>query len=201
MDDLKSNIGERGIIPEIIVVSGLPRSGTSMAMKMLEAGGMPILTDRVRQADDDNPRGYYEFERVKRVKEDRDWLPEAAGKAVKIISFLLLDVPPGYRYKVIFVRRAMAEVLASQRQMLVRRGEAENAGSDERMAVLYEKHLRKVAAWLEAQPHIDTLYLDHREIIHAPRAAAEAIDAFLGGGLDVAAMAAAVEPDLYRQRA
>lgn len=201
MDDLKSNIGERGIIPEIIVVSGLPRSGTSMAMKMLEAGGMPILTDRVRQADDDNPRGYYEFERVKRVKEDRDWLPEAAGKAVKIISFLLLDVPPGYRYKVIFVRRAMAEVLASQRQMLVRRGEAENAGSDERMAVLYEKHLRKVAAWLDAQPHIDTLYLDHREIIHAPRAAAEAIDAFLGGGLDVAAMAAAVEPDLYRQRA
>jgi hypothetical protein len=201
MNDIKEYSADTDIPSTIIVVSGLPRSGTSMAMKMLEAGGMPILTDRIRQADDDNPRGYYEFERVKRVKEDRDWLPEAVGKAVKIISFLLLDVPPGYRYKVIFVRRAMAEVLASQRQMLVRRGEAENAGSDDRMALLYKKHLRKVAAWLEAQPYIDTLYLDHREMIHAPRAAAEAIDAFLGGGLDVSAMAAAVDPDLYRQRA
>lgn len=184
----------------ITVVSGLPRSGTSMAMRMLAAGGMPILTDRIRRPDDDNPKGYYEFERVKRLKEDKAWLPDAVGKAVKIISFLLPELPPTYPCRVLFLRRAMPEVLASQRQMMMRRGEAGDADDDAQMAQAYAKHLRQVEAWIAAQPWVQALYLEHRAIIDDPRAAAGAMNAFLGGGLDAAAMAAAVDATLYRQR-
>ena len=106
----------------ITIVSGLPRSGTSMMMGMLEAGGMAVLTDHVRTADEDNPRGYYEFERVKQIEHDQAWLPEAHGKVVKMIAALLKHLPPGYRYKIIFLQRHLEEVLASQRRMLVRRG-------------------------------------------------------------------------------
>jgi hypothetical protein len=81
------------------IVSGLPRSGTSMMMKMLEAGGMEALTDNIRKADIDNPKGYYEFERVKQIKEDQAWLDDAKGRAVKMVSMLLLDLPEGYNYK------------------------------------------------------------------------------------------------------
>jgi len=184
----------------ITIVSGLPRSGTSMAMRMLEAGGMPILTDRIRRPDDDNPKGYYEFERVKRLKEDKAWLPEAVGKAVKIISFLLPELPPTHPCRVLFLRRAMPEVLASQRQMMIRRGEATDADDDAQMAQVYAKHLKQVEAWIAAQPWLRVLYLEHRAIIDDPRAAATAMDAFLGGGLDTAAMAAAVDASLHRQR-
>ena len=184
----------------ITVVSGLPRSGTSMAMRMLAAGGMPILTDRIRRPDDDNPKGYYEFERVKRLKEDKAWLPDAVGKAVKIISFLLPELPPTYPCRVLLLLRAMHEVLASQRQMMMRRGEAGDADDDAQMAQAYAKHLRQVEAWIAAQPWVQALYLEHRAIIDDPRAAAGAMNAFLGGGLDAAAMAAAVDATLYRQR-
>ncbi len=162
---------------------------------------MPVLTDRIRRADDDNPKGYYEFERVKRLKDDKTWLPEAVGKAVKIISFLLPELPPTHPCRVVFMRRAMPEVLASQRQMMIRRGEATDADDDAQMAEVYAKHLKQVASWIAAQPWIQALYLEHRAIIDNPLAAATALDAFLGGGLDTAAMAAAVDAALYRQRA
>lgn len=100
----------------------MPRSGTSMMMKMLEAGGMKILTDSQRTADEDNPKGYYEFELVKLIQRDKSWLPRAKGKVVKIISELLKNLPPDYQYKAIFMRRNLAEILAFQRQMLIRRG-------------------------------------------------------------------------------
>ena len=185
---------------EVIVVSGLPRSGTSMMMKMLEAAGLPILTDEIRTADADNPKGYYEFERVKKLREDKAWLAEAVGKVVKVISFLLLEMPEGYRYKVIFLRRAVAEVLKSQRQMLIRRGEDPDSTSDDRMTELYEKHLKQAFAWIEKQPHVDVLYVNHRDAIEQPRDVARAVNAFLGGGFDEDAMAAIVDPSLHRQR-
>ena len=118
----------------ITIVSGLPRSGTSMMMKMLEAGGMPVLTDSWRSADEDNPKGYYEFERVKQIKTDQAWLPQAQGKVVKMISELLQYLPPIYCYRVIFMRRKLEETLASQRQMLQRRGEPAPVVSDESLA-------------------------------------------------------------------
>ena len=107
---------------EIIVVSGLPRSGTSLMMQMLAAGGVEVVTDHVRTADTDNPRGYYEFELVKKIKQDASWLPEARGKAVKMVSQLLYDLPAGEKYRIIFLERDLDEVLVSQEKMLERLG-------------------------------------------------------------------------------
>lgn len=186
-------------MPPVIVVSGLPRSGTSMMMRMLAAGGMALLTDEIRTADEDNPKGYFEFERVKKIETDQGWLEDARGKAVKIISFLLLKAPANYRYKVIFMKRAIGEVLASQQQMLIRRGE--NAAQDDaRMAELYEKHLKQAITWLDTQPHVDVLYVEHRRALEAPLDVAHEVAAFLDTGLDPHAMAAAVDKKLHRQR-
>lgn len=189
----------------VVVVSGLPRSGTSMMMKMLKAGGMEIVTDEQRVADEDNPQGYYELERVKKLKEgDTAWVQEAQGKAVKVISYLLEGLPPGYRYKIIFIRRAMAEILASQKQMLIRRGEPTDRASDEEMAAVFQKHLRKIETWLEEQPNMDVLYLDYAAILSEPAAQAAAVASFMGEmdgrNLDVQAMAAVPDERLHRQR-
>lgn len=185
----------------ITVVSGLPRSGTSLMMKMLEAGGLPPLTDHIRSADEDNPRGYYEFERVKKLKEDRAWLPEARGRAVKVISALLAHLPADYEYRVIFMRRNMSEILASQRQMLMRRGQPADAISDAEMAALFDRHLQQIETWLAGQPNMRALYVNYNELVAAPLAGAQRVNAFLGGRLDVEAMAAAVDTGLHRQRA
>lgn len=185
----------------VIVVSGLPRSGTSMMMRMLDAGGVPILTDHERRADDDNPTGYYEFERVKKLRQgDHEWLSDARGKAVKIISSLLPHLAPGLQYKIIFLRRALPEILASQRQMLVRRGEPADPAEDAPMAAVYEKHLAYINRWLSEQPNLEVLYVDHQQAISEPKPVAARVNGFLGGHLDETAMAAAVEPRLYRQR-
>lgn len=187
---------------DIVIVSGLPRSGTSMMMKMLEAGGLTALTDRIRTADNDNPKGYYEFERVKQMdKGDIDWLPQAEGKVVKVISALLRYLPAGYQYRVIFVRREMAEILASQRKMLINRGEDPDKMDDAQMALLFEKHIKQIEAWMAAQPNVDALYLHYSDILANPEPAAAAINTFLGGTLNVEQMALVVDPNLYRNRA
>jgi len=184
----------------ITIVSGLPRSGTSMMMRMLEAGGMEIVTDNIRKADDDNPRGYFEYERVKKLKEDASCLDGCQGKAVKIISMLLFDLPPNRNYKVIFMRREMEEMLSSQRVMLRRLGKRDDDISDEQMAEKFEKHLRQVEAWLGKQDHLDILYLKYNEVIaDAPKYAAR-VNEFLGRDLNVKKMVGAIEKSLYRQR-
>jgi hypothetical protein len=185
----------------ITVVSGLPRSGTSMMMRMLEAAGLEIFSDGQRTADEDNPKGYYELERVKKLESDKDWVPEAEGKVVKVISALLRHLPDGYRYRVVFVEREMAEVLASQKQMLVRRGERTDGVADEKMAASFERHLARTREWLAGQPNFEVLYVSHRSVVESPREAAAEVAAFLGGDLDVQRMAAAVDRSLYRQRA
>jgi hypothetical protein len=185
----------------IVIVSGLPRSGTSMTMKMLEAGGMPPLTDHIRSPDEDNPKGYYEFERAKKLKEgDTDWLPQAEGKAVKLIGALLMELPKrGYTYRVLFMRRTMEEILASQDKMLAHRGEDKKV-EDEKMAALFEKHIKDVEDWMDSQPNLSYIDVDYNHAIQDPRSTAEKINQFLGGDLDVQAMAAVVDPSLYRQR-
>lgn len=185
----------------VTIVSGLPRSGTSMMMKMLEAGGMEVLTDNVRKPDKDNPQGYYEFERVKQIEHDQVWLEDARGKVVKMISQLLKHLPRGYVYKVIFMRRDMDEILASQRKMLVRRGEATDRVDDETMAALFRKHLRHVETWLEEQPNFELLYANYNDIVKNPLRQAQRVDRFFDEALDVEAMATVVDPNLYRQRA
>ncbi len=185
----------------VTVVSGLPRSGTSMMMKMLEAGGLPVLTDEIREADPDNPKGYYEFERVKKLPDaDHGWLPEAEGKVVKVIAALLMHLPSDYEYRVLFMRRAMPEILASQRKMLVRRGEDPDRVSNADMAALFEKHVAQVEAWMISQPNLQTLDVDYNAILKNPQIWVERIVSFLGGNLDAEAMVGVVDPALYRQR-
>lgn len=184
----------------ITVVSGLPRSGTSMMMKMLEAGGMPVVADHIRAADEDNPKGYYEFERVKQIATDKAWLPEAQGKTVKMISELIKHLPGEYQYRVIFMRRKIEETLASQKQMLIRRGQPIDLISDEKLVELFLKHLERLFAWLAQQPNFATLYVDYADVVRNAAEQAERINAFLGNTLDVEKMLGIVDQKLYRQR-
>ena len=187
---------------EVIVVSGLPRSGTSMMMKMLEAGGLDVVTDNIRKPNEDNPKGYYEFERVKKLPDgDTAWLDQAEGKVVKIISQLLMSLPEGYTYHVLFMRRHIEEILASQRRMLERRGEDPDKVDDAEMAQLFAKHLEKVFAWMDRQPYVHYLEVDYNRALADPQPTAERINEFLGGELDVEKMVGVVDPSLYRQRA
>lgn len=182
----------------ITIVSGLPRSGTSMMMAMLQAGGMPLLIDGARPPDTDNPRGYFEYAPVMRLRTDHAWAGEARSKAVKVISWLLEDLPPIHAYRVVFMRRELAEVIASQRAMLMRRGKP--ADGDPHMAALFEKHLRHVEEWLTAQRHMRVLMVDHRHALEHPHDTAMTVNAFLGGGLDDDAMASIIDRALHRQR-
>jgi len=185
----------------VIIVSGLPRSGTSMMMKMLDAGGIPPFTDNLRSPDEDNPKGYYEYERVKKLPEgDTEWLKEAKGKAVKVISALLEHLPDDYQYKILFMRRNMDEILASQRQMLIRSGKPTDKVSDEQMAALYRKHLAKVEAWLQEKPNMSVLYVDYNAMLKDARPHLEQINRFLDNCLDIEKMAQVIDPNLYRQR-
>ena len=186
----------------VVVVSGLPRSGTSMVMQMLRAGGLTCATDGRRAADEDNPRGYFEVERVKQLHKggDRSWMREYQGQAVKVISFLLRHLPGDLRYRVLLIHRDLQEVLASQRRMLQRRGEDPDAVPEAEMARTFAAHLREVEAFLDGAANFDTLQLDHGRILADPAAAARAMDEFLGGGLDQEAMAAAVDGSLHRNR-
>ena len=185
----------------IVVVSGLPRSGTSMAMKMLEAGGVEIVTDGEREADEDNPRGYYEDERVKDLAKatDKSWLRASRGRAIKVISFLLKDLPPNLNYQVILMRRDLTEVLASQRKMLDRRGETDDT-PDERMMELWRDQLWRANYLLKKAPQFEWVEIDYGEALRDPAAAAARI-AGLVEGLDERAMTEVIDPSLYRNRA
>jgi len=169
-------------------------------MRMLEAGGMQVLTDYVREADKDNPEGYYEFERVKQIEHDQSWVREAEGKVVKIISQLLHHLPSDRAYKIVFMRREMDEILASQRQMLLRRGEDTDKIADEKLAELFRHHVEDVQGWLNGQPNIDVIYVIYNSVLARPQKEARRIAAFFDVDLDVDAMAAVVDPTLYRQR-
>lgn len=186
----------------IVVVSGLPRSGTSMAMKMLEAGGLSLATDGIRTADEDNPRGYYELERVKELagEQDKSWLVENRGRVVKIISYLLRELPPTNNYKVLLMRRDLGEVLSSQSKMLDRRGEPSHT-EEERMVELFENDLWRTGYLVKHAPHFEALEVDYRQVIADPLAEAHRIQQFLGLPLDTAGMASVVDPELYRNRA
>ncbi len=202
MKSLFQRLTRSGDDPFITIVSGLPRSGTSMMMKMVEAGGIPPLTDELRTADEDNPKGYYEFERVKQMdKGDTAWLPEARGKAVKVISALLKHLPAQEKYRVIFIRRNIDEILASQRKMLIHRGEDPDRQDDAQMKVLFEKHVRQVETWLAGQRNIQTLYVHYSDMLGDPLPQVARVNAFLGGKLDTQRMGEVVDPQLYRNRA
>ena len=185
----------------VVIVSGLPRSGTSMAMKMLEAGGMELVVDNIRTADEDNPKGYYEDERVKDLSEMEDisWLKEARGKVIKIVSSLLNHLPESNTYKVVFMRRNLHEVLASQTKMLDRRDEDSHT-EDQALLEMYAAHLGKVEFQLRFRPNFEAFYLDFADVVEDPAAEAARLADFVGGGLDVKRMAGVVDGSLYRNR-
>ncbi|MCD4749622.1 MAG: sulfotransferase domain-containing protein [Thermoanaerobaculales bacterium] len=186
----------------IVLVSGLPRSGTSMAMKMLDAGGLDLIQDGIRTADEDNPKGYFEDERVKDLAktEDKRWLKNVRGKVIKVVSSLLQYLPPENHYKVVFMRRELQEVLASQAKMLKRR-EEKHAASDEDMVRMYEQHLDKVGFQLRFRRNFDVLFLKYRDVLADPLREAERMNEFFGGKLDIEKMVGVVDPALYRNRA
>ena len=186
---------------EIVVVSGLPRSGTSMMMKMLESGGLEIMSDGVRQADDDNPRGYYEYERVKDLEKetDKSWVRQARGKVIKVISHLLNELPDDCFYRVILMRRNLEEVVASQNKMLLHRRE-ENPIEDERVKELYRKHLIHARLMMRERENFELLEVTYGNAVAEPARVAAEVQRFLGGRLELAEMQAAVDPTLYRNR-
>ena len=184
----------------ITVVSGLPRSGTSLVMQMLSAGGLPVLTDHVRRPDADNPRGYYEWEKAKLIPATPDCIGEAEGKAVKVVSALLLALPPRYACRVLLVRRPLPEVLASQAVMIRRQGTAGASAGDSAMLAALEAHLRQVDFLLARRPDMSVCRLDYQLLIRQPRVEAERMCEFLALPLDAGGMAAQVDPGLYRQR-
>jgi len=168
-------------------------------MRMLSSGGLATITDGERTADDDNPRGYFELERVKQVAKDQAWLEGAEGKVVKVISQLLKDLPTNRQYRVVFMRRNLDEVLASQKKMLGNRGE-ENRSEDQSMKELFVAHLDEMERWIRSAPHMQVCYVNYSRTIEAPATQVARINTFIGGQLDEAAMIAAVEPKLYRNR-
>ena len=184
----------------VTIVSGLPRSGTSMMLRMLAAGGLPVLTDGVRGADEDNPHGYLEWEAVKSLERDASWVAAARGKGVKVIYYFLRDLPVDNHYRVIFMRRDLGEVLASQSAMLERRGIREKGPDDARMKQLFENELQEIDEWLAGQSAFSVLNVEYRAVLEEPQALAEQVNSFLGGSLDCPAMASKVDRALYRSR-
>jgi hypothetical protein len=185
----------------VIVVSGLPRSGTSMMMRMLEAGGAPLWTDDVRAADESNPRGYYELERVKELgKSDTSWMVEARGKAVKIVSPLLVHLPDACNYRVVFMLRDLREIVASQNRMLDDRGEPHGALSDEALVQAYETHLWQVRQLFRRRACFEVIDVHYVDVLNSAASQAARVEAFLRLGLDVGRMPGVVEEGLYRNR-
>jgi len=186
----------------VYVVSGLPRSGTSMLMNMLAAGGLPVLSDTQREADDDNPLGYFEHERVKNLENeaDKSWLRESRGKAIKVISHLLRELPTDNYYFVIFARRDLREVVASQNIMLQRRGE-DNPVTDDKAIDHYRKHLINIRVLARTRPNLRLLEINYAEAVKDPRKIAAQISHFLNLSLDTDKMAGVIDGKLYRNRA
>ena len=184
----------------VTIVSGLPRSGTSLIMQMLQAGGMTILSDQIRKPDINNPRGYYEFEPVKRLKSSQDWLEDAKGKAVKVISELLQYLPPVHDYRVIFVERNMDELLASQRKMLGTKKKPVDQANELKIREAFEKHLLHIKEWLNKQSNMTILYVNYNDIIKNTIINIQKINKLFNDKLNGSAMVAVIDENLYRNR-
>jgi hypothetical protein len=184
----------------ITIVSGLPRSGTSLMMQMLDAGGLPVLSDGERKADTDNPKGYLEWERIKQLPKDPSLIAEAEGKAVKVISQLILSLPLDHEYRVVLMQRPLPEVLKSQEEMLRRRGNADSNADTSPIEEAFQRHLIEVNKWLAGKKNMQVSRVHYHRVLREPKAVAGEISAFLGIPLDIEAMVRQVDGSLYRNR-
>ena len=185
----------------ITIVSGLPRSGTSLMMRMLVAGGFPALTDEMRTADEDNPGGYFEWERIKQLPQQPELMKEAEGKVAKVVSQLLFSLPDSHDYQIIFMQRPLAEVLASQAEMMRRRKTSGPALPQAAMSAALAAHLNQVRSWLGDKANLSLCYVEYHQLLFEPLRASQAVREFVKRPLDVAAMSRQVDQSLYRQRA
>ena len=200
MKNLFANRNPKNENKKIIIVSGLPRSGTSMMMKMLTEGGIPAVMDSLRQADEDNPNGYFEIESSKSLKDgDKKWLYEAQGKVVKVISYLLEFLPDDLSYDVIFMEREISEVLASQRKMLQRRNETSTL-TDAEMEAQFREHIRAVKYWTARKSNMRILFVKYSQMVETPETLCRSIVDFLVIPLDLKAMQSVPSQSLYRNR-
>ena len=195
--------GHRAQGEPIIIVSGLPRSGTSMLMRMLEAGGLSIMTDELREADVDNPKGYFEYERVKDLEKetDKSYLRQGRGKVLKVISFLIKELPDNNDYRVIFMRRDLTEVLASQNKMIDRLGTEDTTAEDEAMKEAYRNDIVRTRLMCKKRANFELIEIHYRATVEDPVGTARKLNEFLEGRLDETAMLDAVDASLYRNRA
>ena len=182
----------------ITIVSGLPRSGTSLMMQMLAAGGLPVLSDGERKADTDNPKGYLEWERIKQLPRDPSIMAEAEGKVVKVISQLLLSLPAGHEYRVIFMQRPLPEVMKSQEEMLRRRGTHDPAANTSPIEQAFQRHLIEVNKWLAGKPGVRVMLVHYHRVLREAKTVAEELAQFLGVPLDIESMSQQVDNNLYR---
>jgi Sulfotransferase family len=186
--------------PPITVVSGLPRTGTSLMMQMLASGGLPVLTDTARAPDPDNPRGYFEFEPTKRLATDASWMRGATGRAIKVVSALVRHLPREFTYRILFMHRSLRETLASQAAMLTHQGQPPPPNHDAALAAAFRHHLDDLQHWMAAQPHMQVLTVDYAALIQRPEEPVRQICDFLDVALDHRRMIAAIDPALYRHR-
>ena len=202
LDVLRRKLSRASRGEPLVVVSGLPRSGTSMMMKMLEAGGVAIWSDHERGADIDNPKGYFELERIKHLEKETDkaYLREGRGKAVKAISFLIKDLPDDNDYRVIFMRRDLDEVIASQEKMIARLDQGDTSADAEALKEAYRNDIVRTRLLCKKRPNFELIEISYRAAIEDPAAACRRVNEFLGGRLDEAAMRTAVDAALYRNR-
>jgi hypothetical protein len=184
----------------ITIVSGLPRSGTSLMMQMLDAGGLSVLSDGERKADTDNPKGYLEWERIKQLPKDPSLIAEAEGKVVKVISQLILTLPPGHEYRIVFMQRPLPEVLKSQDEMLRRRGNEDSNADTSAIEAAFQRHLIEVNKWLAGKVNMQVCRVHYHRVLREPKAVAEEVASFLGLLLDIEAMVGQVDGSLYRKR-
>ena len=184
----------------IVVVSGLPRSGTSLMMQMLAAGGLPVLSDGERKSDTDNPKGYFEWERIKQLPKDPNLIAEAEGKVVKVISQLVLSLPADHEYRVILMQRPLPEVLRSQDEMLRRRGNASSNTDTSAIEQAFQRHLIEVNNWLAGKANMQVTRVHYHRVLREPQAVAEEIAAFLQVPLNIEGMVGQVDTNLYRNR-
>ena len=186
----------------IYIVSGLPRSGTSMMMQMLHKGGLVPFTDNVRAADESNPKGYYEHEMIKKLPFDKKktWLSEAEGKVAKVVSHLLMHLPSNYHYKVIFMTREIQDVVISQQKMLAKKGIANEKNYPLQVEKNFLDNLKKVKIWDEKNYNVALHYVNYVDIVDNPIEQIKQINAIFDNKLDEKAMLSVVDKSLLHNR-
>lgn len=183
---------------DIIVVTGLPRSGTSLVMQILQSMGIDLFTDNKRSPDQSNPRGYFEHELVKTIEYDTSWIKKVEGKAIKIVSPLLVYLPNNYNYKIIFMDRVLDEIVQSQEKMLLVNGVPNPQIEPEVIKQIFIKDLKQAWSWIRELSHSESLEISHSKLLKKPESELEKVNGFLNIKVDLENTLKVIDKKLYR---